>query len=48
MSIIVRDIRSGEEEEIYRNENASESHHVALSSDGKWVVFDERETKGGF
>jgi Tol biopolymer transport system component len=56
MSIRVRDIRSGEEEEIYHEENASESHYVALSSDGKWVAFDDRgqirvlkviETKGG-
>ena len=41
MSIRVRDIRSGEEEEIYQKENASESHYVALSSDGKWVAFDD-------
>jgi len=56
MSIRVRDIQSGKEEEIYRNENASESHHVALSSDGKWIAFDDRvpvrvlkviESKGG-
>jgi Tol biopolymer transport system component len=58
MSIRIRDIQSGEEEEIYHKENASESHHVALSSDGKWLAFDDRdqiqvrvlkviETKGG-
>jgi len=56
MSIRVRDIQSGEEEEIYRKENASESHYVALSSDGKWAAFDDRdqgrvliviETEGG-
>ncbi len=56
MSIRVRDIQSGKEEEIYRNENALESHHVALSSDGKWIAFDDRvpmrvlkviETEGG-
>ncbi len=56
MSIRVRDIQSGEEEEIYRKENASESHYVALSSDGKWIAFDDRvpmrmlkviESKGG-
>ena len=42
MSIRVRDIQSGKEEEIYHKENASESHYVALSSDGKWVAFDDR------
>lgn len=42
MSLRVRDIRSGEEEEIYHDENASESHYVALSSDGNWVAFDDR------
>ena len=42
MSIRVKDIQSGTEEEIYHKENASESHHVALSSDGKWVAFDDR------
>lgn len=56
MSIRVRDIRSGEEEEIYHTANALESHHVALSSDGKWIAFDDRvpirvlkviETEGG-
>jgi Tol biopolymer transport system component len=56
MSIRVWDIQSGKEEEIYRKENASESHYVALSSDGKWAAFDDRdqgrvlkviETKGG-
>jgi Tol biopolymer transport system component len=41
MSIIVRDIQSGKEEEIYHQENASESHYVALSSDGKWIAFDD-------
>ncbi len=43
MSIRVRDIQSGKEKEIYRKENASESHHVALSSDGKWIAFDDRD-----
>ncbi len=56
MSIRVRDIQSGEEEEIYQKKNALESHYVALSSDGKWIAFDDREqgrvlkvmeTKGG-
>ena len=56
MSIRVRDIQRGEEEEIYHKENASETHYVALSSDGKWAAFDDRdqnrvlkviETKGG-
>ena len=56
MSIRVRDIQSGKEEEIYRNEDAFESHYVALSSDGKWIAFDDRdptrvlkviESKGG-
>ena len=42
MSIRVRDIQSGKEEEIYHKENASESHYVALSSDGKWIAFDDR------
>ncbi|MCK4264380.1 MAG: PD40 domain-containing protein, partial [Candidatus Aminicenantes bacterium] len=42
MSIKIRDIQSGKEEEIYHKENASESHHVALSSDGKWIAFDDR------
>lgn len=43
MSIRIRDIQSGKEEVIYHKENASESHYVALSSDGKWVAFDERD-----
>ena len=42
MSIRVRDIPSGKEEEIYHKENAWETHHVALSSDGKWIAFDDR------
>jgi Tol biopolymer transport system component len=42
ISIRVRGIQSGEEEEIFHKVNALESHHVALSSDGKWIVFDER------
>ncbi|MCK4432205.1 MAG: hypothetical protein KAW19_13005, partial [Candidatus Aminicenantes bacterium] len=42
MSIRVRDIQSGKEEEIYHKEDASESHYVALSSDGKWIAFDDR------
>jgi Tol biopolymer transport system component len=42
MSIRIRDIQSGKEEEIYRNENASQTSHVALSSDGKWIAFDDR------
>ncbi|MCJ7580127.1 MAG: hypothetical protein MUP98_06295, partial [Candidatus Aminicenantes bacterium] len=56
MSIRVRDIQRGEEEEIYHKENASETPYVALSSDGMWIAFDDRdqnrvlkviETKGG-
>ena len=43
MSIRVRNIQSGKEEEVYRKENAQESHHVALSSDGKWIAFDDRD-----
>ncbi len=42
MSIRVRDIQSGKEKEIYHKENALETHHVALSSDGKWIAFDDR------
>jgi len=42
MSIRIRDIQSGTEEEIYHKENALESHYVALSSDGKWIAFDDR------
>ena len=42
MSIRIRDIQSGQEEEIYRHENASQTSHVALSSDGKWIAFDDR------
>ena len=45
MSIRIRDIQSGTEEEIYHKENASESHHVALSSDGKWIAFDDRDPR---
>ncbi|MCK4645277.1 MAG: PD40 domain-containing protein [Candidatus Aminicenantes bacterium] len=45
MSIRVRDIQSGKEEEIYHEENASESHHVALSSDGKWIAFDDIDSR---
>lgn len=56
MSIRIRDIQSGKEEEIYRHENANQSSYVALSSDGKWIAFDDRvsvrsikviETTGG-
>ena len=42
MSIRVRDLQSGNEEEIYHKEDAWETHHVALSSDGKWIAFDDR------
>ena len=42
MSIRVRDIRTGEEKELYQKVNASESHHMSLSSDGRWIVFDDR------
>jgi len=42
MSIKIRDIQSGEEEEVYRHENAFQTSHVALSSDGKWIAFDDR------
>lgn len=42
MSIRVRDLQSGKEEEIYHKEDAWETHHVALSSDGEWVAFDDR------
>jgi Tol biopolymer transport system component len=39
MSIRVRDIRTGEEKELYHKVNASESHHMSLSSDGKRIAF---------
>jgi Tol biopolymer transport system component len=42
MSIRIRDIQSGEEEEIYRHEDAFQTSRVALSSDGKWIAFDDR------
>jgi Tol biopolymer transport system component len=42
MSIRIRDIQSGQEEEIYRHENASQTSYVALSSDGEWIAFDDR------
>ncbi len=42
MSIRIRDIQSGEEEVIYRHENASQTSHVALSSDSQWIAFDDR------
>ncbi len=45
MSIRIRDIQNGTEEEIYHKENASESHHMALSSDGKWIAFDDRDPR---
>ncbi len=45
MSIRVRDLQNGTEEEIYHKENASESHHVALSSDGMWIAFDDRDPR---
>jgi len=45
MSIRVRDLQNGTEEEIYHKENASESHHMALSSDGKWIAFDDRDPR---
>ena len=42
MNIVVRDIQSGKEKEIYRKENASQPKHVALSPDGKWVAFEDK------
>jgi len=42
MSIRIRDLQSGNDVEIYHKEDAWETHHVALSSDGKWVAFDDR------
>ena len=42
MSIRVRDLQSGNEEEIYHKKDAWETHHMALSSDGKWIGFDDR------
>ncbi len=45
MSIRVMDIQSGKEEEIYHKDNATESHHVALSSDGMWIAFDDRDPR---
>jgi len=42
MSIRIRDIQSGKDEEIYRHENANQTSYVALSSDGKWIAFDDR------
>ncbi|TET66190.1 MAG: hypothetical protein E3J56_14775 [Candidatus Aminicenantes bacterium] len=42
VNIRVRHLLSGKEEEIYRKEDASQSHHVALSPDGKWIAFDDR------
>jgi Tol biopolymer transport system component len=42
MSIRIRDIESEKEEEIYRNENASQTDYVALSSDSQWIAFDDR------
>jgi Tol biopolymer transport system component len=42
MSIRIRNIQSGEDEEIYRHENVSQTSYVALSSDGKWIAFDDR------
>jgi len=42
MSIRTKNILSGEEKEIYRHENAMQTSHLALSSDGKWIAFDDR------
>jgi len=42
MSIRIWNIQSGKEEEIYRRENAVRTNHMAVSPDGKWVVFHDR------
>ena len=42
MSIRILDIQGGKDEEIYRRENAFQTHYVALSFDGKWIAFDDR------
>lgn len=42
MSIRIRNFQSGEEEEVYRHENAMQTSYVALSSDGNWIAFDDR------
>ncbi|MFW6140562.1 MAG: hypothetical protein ACOC5S_04325, partial [Acidobacteriota bacterium] len=41
MSLRIRDIQSGKEKEIFRRENASQTHLLALSWDGKWVAFND-------
>ncbi|MFW6140822.1 MAG: tetratricopeptide repeat protein [Acidobacteriota bacterium] len=43
MSLRIRNIQSGKEKEIYRRENASQTHLLALSWDGKWVAFNDRD-----
>ena len=47
MSIRIRDLQSGKEAEIYHKENCWETHHVALSSDGEWIAFDDRVPQHG-
>jgi len=42
MSIRVRDLQNGRDEEIFRRETALQSHCLALSSDGQWIAFDDR------
>jgi Tol biopolymer transport system component len=43
MSLRVRDMHTGKEEEIYRREHAMQTFLLALSWDGKWVAFDDRD-----
>jgi Tol biopolymer transport system component len=42
MSIRIRDLQSVKDEELYRRENAWQTHSIALSSDGKWIAFDDQ------
>lgn len=43
MSLRVRDMHTGKEEEIYRRDHAMQTHLLALSWDGKWVAFNDRD-----
>lgn len=41
MSIFIRDIETEKEKRLYHSDNSRETHHLALSPDGKWLAFNE-------
>lgn len=41
VSIFIRDMETARERRLYHSDNSSETHHLALSPDGKWLAFNE-------